>query len=313
MKVSVLIPMYNAEKYISDTIENVLNQTYLNIEIIIVDDGSTDNSYNIALTYASEKVKVFRQDNKGASAARNLAFAESSGDLIQYLDADDLLSFNKIKAQVELFQQINDKKAIIASGILLFEEDLMSTMAIPNLQMSTHSFNQPIDLFVDICFERNIVQSSIWLVHRDLIMESGGWDESLTLNDDGEFFFRVVGLSSGVYFSSKGVVFYRNTPQSLSKRVSEKAITSQLEATRSMVRVMLSLKDDKRVRAACVNYYMQYLTRFRSEYYTKEASADVKKLGYNINSFKKGRLHRVLYSVLGDDVVKKISNLYYKE
>ncbi len=311
MKVSVLIPVFNAEKYISATIENVLKQTYSDIEIVIVDDGSTDKSYEIAQTYQSEKIKVFRQENKGASAARNLAFEKSTGDLIQYLDADDLLSYNKIEAQVKLFESINDTRAIIASGIVLFDGDLMSSIAIPHKQMSTKSYNKPLDLLVDICCERNIVQSSIWLVHRDLIVEVGEWNEQLTLNDDGEYFFRVVAKSSGVYFCSQGVVFYRNTPQSLSKQVSEKAIKSQLEATRIMVREMRAMEDSERVRGAATNFYMQYLPRFKSDFYNEQAANDVKKLGFNIITFKKGRLHHLFYSVLGDNLAKKVSGLLH--
>lgn len=312
MKVSVLIPVFNGEKYISAAIENVLKQTYSDIEIIVVDDGSTDGSYDVALRYQSDKVKVYRQENKGASAARNLAFEKSTGELIQYLDADDLLSYNKIEAQVNLFRSINDKKAIVASGIILFDDDLMSSMSIPYKQMSTKVYNRPLDLLIDICCERNIVQSSIWLIHRDLIEQTGGWNEHLTLNDDGEYFFRVVARSSGVYFCSPGVVFYRNTPQSLSKQVSDKAVKSQLAATRIMVREMLALEDSKKVRGAATNFYMQYLTRFRNDYYTEQAASDVKKLGYNIYTFKKGPIHRLFYKVLGDSLAKKLSKLYYR-
>lgn len=312
MKVSVLIPMYNAGEYISTTIENVLKQTYSDIEIIIVDDGSTDKSYEIAQAYQSDKVKVFRQENKGASAARNYAFEQSAGELIQYLDADDLLSYNKIEAQVNLFKSINDKKAVIASGIVLFDGDLMSSAAIPHKQMSTNSFNKPLDLLIDICCERNIVQSSIWLVHRDLIAETGRWNEELSLNDDGEYFFRVVAKSHAVYFCSPGIVFYRNAPQSLSKQISDKAIKSQLTATRIMVKEMLALEDSKRVRSAAANFYMQYLPRFKSEFYNREAANDVKKLGYNINTFKKGRLHRIFYILLGDNLAKKVSGTLHR-
>lgn len=312
MKVSVLIPVFNAENYISATIENVLKQTYSDIEVVVVDDGSTDKSYEIAQSYQSDKVKVFRQDNKGASAARNLAFEKSTGALIQYLDADDMLSYNKIEAQVNLLKSIDNKKAIVASGIVLFDGDLMSSISIPHKQMSTKAYNKPLDLLIDICCERNIVQSSIWLVHRELIEEVGEWNEKLTLNDDGEYFFRVVARSQGVYFCSSGAVFYRNTPYSLSKQISETAIKSQLSATRIMVREMLALEDSKKVRGAATNFYMQYLTRFKSEFYNQQAATDIKKLGYNVNTFKKGRLHRVFYTILGDNLAKKLSGLYYR-
>lgn len=312
MKVSVLIPMYNAEKYISATIENVLKQTWSDLEIIIVDDGSTDNSYTLAKKYESENVHVYKQDNRGASAARNFALEKSTGELIQYLDADDLLSYNKIESQVNLYTKINDKNSIVASGILLFEGDVMETISIPCRQMSTNYYNKPIDLLVDICCEKHIVQSSIWLMHRDLLVKVGNWNEQLTLNDDGEYFFRVIGQSSGVYFCSQGAVFYRNTPQSLSKQMSQKAIESQLLATKIMARVMISLENSKRVRRACVNFYMQYVTRFHSDFYNERAAIEIKKLGFNIHTFKKNIIYKIAYSVLGQKIIKKLSKIYYK-
>lgn len=312
MRVSVLIPMYNAEKYISATIENVLKQTWSDLEIIIVDDGSTDNSYNIAKQYESSNIHIYQQKNKGASAARNLAFEKSTGELIQYLDADDFLSYNKIEAQVNLYNRVNDRNAIIASGILLFDGDIMETICIPHRQMSTDYYNKPIDLLVDICREKYIVQSSIWLMHRDLLNKVGGWNEKLTLNDDGEYFFRVVGQSSGVYFCSQGAVFYRNTPQSLSKQVSQKAIESQLLATQVMTEVVTKLENSRRAKGACVNFYMQYITRFHSEYYNEHAAIEIKKLGFNINTFKKDIFYKIAYSILGQKLIKKLSEIYHK-
>lgn len=304
--------MYNAEKYISATIDNVLKQTWTDIEVVIVDDGSTDRSYEIAKSYESDKVKVFRQENSGASAARNLAFSKCTGELIQYLDSDDFLSYNKIESQVEMYLSLNDPKAIIASGIVLFETDIMNSAAIPYRQMSTNLRNDPISLLIDICYERYIVQSSIWLLNRTLIEQSGGWNEQLSLNDDGEFFFRVVASASAVYFCSKGVVFYRNTPKSLSKQVSEKSIKSQLLSTRLMSEVVLARDNSRYARGAFVNYYMQYITRFdKNEYYVTEASRCISELGFNVDTFKKGRVYKLAYSILGKSILKNLSKKYY--
>ncbi|HZX58320.1 MAG TPA: glycosyltransferase family A protein, partial [Mucilaginibacter sp.] len=99
--VSIIIPVYNSEKHLAETISSALEQTWPNKEIIIVDDGSADNSLAIAKSFASENVKVFHQPNKGASAARNKGIQEAKGDYIQFLDADDLLMPNKIAAQVK--------------------------------------------------------------------------------------------------------------------------------------------------------------------------------------------------------------------
>jgi glycosyltransferase involved in cell wall biosynthesis len=99
--VSIIIPVYNSEIYLAECIESAINQIHSNTEIIIVDDGSTDNSLQIARNFENEKVRVLNQDNRGASAARNTGLKEAKGSYIQFLDADDLLSPDKIEEQIK--------------------------------------------------------------------------------------------------------------------------------------------------------------------------------------------------------------------
>src|SRR4029077_692185 len=99
--VSILIPAYNAEKWIADTISSALAQPWPRKEIIIVDDGSTDQTLSIARQFTSKTVSVIAQKNQGASAARNKAFQLCQGDYIQWLDADDLLSPDKVAKQLK--------------------------------------------------------------------------------------------------------------------------------------------------------------------------------------------------------------------
>src|SRR5262245_3615788 len=96
--VSILIPCFNAARFVAKTIESALDQTHKNIEIIVVDDGSTDNSAEVVANYGS--VQLLRQKNAGVTCARNVALRRSRGDFIQYLDADDLISPDKIERQL---------------------------------------------------------------------------------------------------------------------------------------------------------------------------------------------------------------------
>src|SRR2546421_1094622 len=100
--VSILIPAYNAEKWIGDSIKSALSQTWPQTEIIIVDDESSDNTLHIAKQYESRSVKVLTQPHAGASAARNKALSFAQGEYIQWLDADDLLAPDKISKQLRL-------------------------------------------------------------------------------------------------------------------------------------------------------------------------------------------------------------------
>ena len=114
--VSILIPCYNADKWLKETIESALSQTWSNKEIIIVDDGSTDNSLQIAKQFESNIVKVISQVNKGATAARNKAFEYARGDYIQWLDADDLLAPDKIEKQMREADSVGNPRILLSSS-----------------------------------------------------------------------------------------------------------------------------------------------------------------------------------------------------
>ena len=118
--VSILIPAYNAEKWVADTIRSAINQTWPNTEIIIVDDGSTDNTLAIAKTFESATVKVISQENTGSAEARNRALSYAQGDYIQYLDADDLLSADKIAIQMKKAEGGADSKVLLSGAMAKF-------------------------------------------------------------------------------------------------------------------------------------------------------------------------------------------------
>ncbi|MCD6661725.1 MAG: glycosyltransferase family 2 protein, partial [Lentimicrobium sp.] len=100
--VSIIIPAYNAERFIRETLDSVVNQTWPDIEVFVVDDGSRDKTVEIARTYESEKLKVFTQKNQGACVARNKGLSMSKGKYLQFLDADDVISLDKIEKQVQV-------------------------------------------------------------------------------------------------------------------------------------------------------------------------------------------------------------------
>jgi glycosyltransferase involved in cell wall biosynthesis len=252
--VSILIPVYNAEKYLAETIESCLKQTYKNIELILVDDGSTDNSLAIAKTYESEKVKVFTQPNSGACRARNLGFEKSSGDYIQYLDADDLLAPNKIEEQVHILE--NAGKDTIA-----FCGHTRCLKMFSNNQYFDESINKhylkPVDLIIDIIYGKGNIITHCWLTPRDLIIETGIWDEALVKNQDGDFFTRVLSISAAVVFTEKTCVYYRpsENKQSISSQNNLKAIKSELISSRNNQNLILNLRSDKYAKDALAYNY----------------------------------------------------------
>lgn len=100
-KVSVIIPVYNAEKYVADAVKSVLMQTYENLEILIIDDGSPDGSFEVCQSFDDSRIKIIRQENRGLSGARNTGIRHAVGDYLAFLDADDMWLPEKLEKHVQ--------------------------------------------------------------------------------------------------------------------------------------------------------------------------------------------------------------------
>lgn len=112
--ISIIVPIYNAEKYLSECLESLLNQTYSNLEIICINDGSTDNSLKIINSYAQKdsRIKVYSQSNQGVSKTRNFGIENANGEYIMFMDSDDTCSLNTIETSLEL-ARANDSDLVI--------------------------------------------------------------------------------------------------------------------------------------------------------------------------------------------------------
>lgn len=230
--VSIIIPVYNSEIYMAETILSALAQTWPYKEIIIIDDGSTDRSLSIAKSFESNNVKVYHQDNKGASAARNMGLKEAKGDFIQFLDADDLLSPDKITGQVKKLQQ-NPGKIVVCSTIH-FKDSSSYMDGIPSPYEESFLYNddEPVHFLIDLLggFRGNgsMIAVHSWLVPRGIIEKAGAWNEGLKVDDDGEFFCRVILNSRGI-IKTDGISYYRkynNDGESLSSQNNKEGIES---------------------------------------------------------------------------------------
>src|SRR5215469_10319808 len=124
-KVSILIPAYNAERFVAAALESAVNQTWSSTEVILVDDGSKDQTLAISKRYECSKVKIISEEHHNAAATRNRALRECQGDFIQYLDADDLLSPDKIENQLLLLRD-HPQHLSVPSAVYFFEGTLDS-------------------------------------------------------------------------------------------------------------------------------------------------------------------------------------------
>lgn len=130
--VSVIMPAYNAEKYINRSIDSILNQTYTNLELIIVEDCSTDNTYNRILMHQDSRIKLFKNEkNKGIAFSTNFAIKQSRGDYIALMDDDDIAALNRIDVTMDYLLNHEEVDIVGGAGIMIDENDNILAMHLP--------------------------------------------------------------------------------------------------------------------------------------------------------------------------------------
>jgi glycosyltransferase involved in cell wall biosynthesis len=212
--VSIIIPVYNAARILKQTIECALEQTHEPKEIIIVDDGSADKSFELAKAYESEKVKVIRQSNAGAAVARNTGLTHAKGDYIQFLDAGDLLTADKIEKQVKALHGEQNKIAVCNYKQFTTEDELKNGLY-PDQSTFIYSSDDPQDFLIALWGGKgqpNFIQTNCWLVPKQMIERAGGWRVYRCPDDDGDFFARVLLASKGIVYVPDVYNYYHTEP-----------------------------------------------------------------------------------------------------
>ena len=210
MKVSVIIPFYNSATLLTRTIDSIIAQTYTNIEVIMVDDGSTDDSYSIASKYINHYITVLKQCNAGASNARNKGLLYSKGDFIQFLDAGDVIDPNKIAVQLEALQK-NPEKLAVCKYKQFNVQDEITKSDYPDQSSFIYSCDNPQEFLINLWGgygKMNFIQTNCWLVPRKIIEKIGCWRAYRCPDDDGEFFARVILASKGIVYTPGVYNFY---------------------------------------------------------------------------------------------------------
>lgn len=318
--VSILIPCFNSERYIREAVESCLNQDYENIEIIVVNDGSTDQSIQKLKTFNDQRLKILHQKNQGASAARNKAYSNAKGKYIQFLDSDDLLSKTKVSSQVEILEK--EKPGIVAlSGTVYFQDHANPGSGRLADQWPHVDSDNPIAWLIELLGPESgsMVQTGAWLTPRTITDKIGPWDLSIcpTPIDDGEYFSRVVLASCGIRKSGNGVNFYRQYRfhKSLSAQGSSAFAWGHFRSLKKMESNLYALTNDIRAKKAFARLYKDLA--FRSypicPDVTKAALEHARNLGYEsfapVFPTKAGQL---LCGLFGWKITKRLNYIYHK-
>ena len=259
--VSILISAYNAEDWIGYTLQSAVAQTWPRKEIIVVDDGSTDGTAELARKFASRGVTVVSTKNGGLSAGQNCAYRLSQGDYIQFLDADDLLAPDKIERQLAALTPSDSKRILLSSPWAPFYYRTRHARFVRN---SLWRDLTPVEWLLRKMGENIHMQNATWLVSRELAEAAGPWDEGLQYDQDGEYFARVLLASDRTRFVPETGIYYRLTGSSSISYIgnSDKKKESLLRSMKLHIRYLFSLEDSERVRKACLTYLQNWYHQF---------------------------------------------------
>ena len=262
--VSILIPAYNAGEWIADTLQSAIAQTWGRKEVIVVDDGSKDQTAEVARQFASRGVAVVSKDNQGAAAARNDALRLAQGDYIQWLDADDLLAPDKIERQLSSLRETDTRRILLSSGWAHFNYRTTPARFVPTPLWQDLS---PIEWLLTKMGHNLHMQTATWLTSRELVEAAGPWDTRLLGDDDGEYFCRVLFASEGTRFVREARVFYRTTPSSRLSYIgaSDRKKDAMVTSMKLHIQYLRSLEDSDRVRRACLTYLQNWYPNFYPE------------------------------------------------
>ena len=288
--VSILIPAYNAEDWISYTLESAVGQTWPRKEIIVVNDGSTDGTEEVAKRFASRQLKVVSTENRGLSSAVNQAYSLSQGDYIQELDSDDLLAPDKIERQLHALKEGDGKRTLLSSPWGYFYYRTRRARFVRNSLWNDLS---PVEWLLRKMGENLHMQNATWLVSRELAEAAGPWDENLHYDQDGEYYCRVLMAAEETRFVAGARIFYR---ASSSNRISyigssDKKRVSLLRSLKLHVRYLRSLEESERVREACLNYLQTWSGQFYPE--RPDMFVEIQALAVELGGhLEEPRLHR---------------------
>ncbi len=201
--VSVIVPLYNAEKYIEETMESILNQTYKNIEIVIVDDGSKDQSSSIVKNFKKkypEQIKYISQENQGVSVARNTGIENANGEYISFLDSDDLWHSTKIEKQIESMHK-NNMNACYCGFMNFYEETGEKVENTTNFVKG--------NMTKAFLTHQVFAQTSTWIFKKSIVMNHNiRFTPGCSWGEDLEFLFKLMSVTN-VCYVDEYLTYYR--------------------------------------------------------------------------------------------------------
>jgi len=316
-KISIIIPTYNYAQYICEAIESVLNQTYKDFEIIVVDDGSTDNTKEVIKPYLN-KIKYIYQQNSGPSSARNRGIKEAKGEYIAFLDADDIWLPQKLELQIK-FMEKEKEVGLIFSDMILFNEKgiiknsfLKQKLFFNKLPIKPLSSTEKViyDNVFNALLQENFIPTNTVIAKKECFNKVGFFDETLFSVEDRDMWLRI-GLFYDIGFINFPLVLTRFHETNISAN-QELALKSRLKVMKKFLNYSnLPIKSKKIIKQTINKIYFDlgYLY-FTCEKFSLSRIYFRKFLKKNPFMFKPWIY--ILLSVLPTSAIRKLKNLKEK-
>lgn len=304
--VSVIMPCYNAAGFISAAIQSVLDQTYTNFELIIVNDGSTDKSEEEIKKFDDKRIRYFRQENKGQCMASNFGISQARGEYIKFFDADDVLGSEHLEAQMK---RLNGSKTSVASCAWgrFYDDNPNSAKFVPE---TVWKDMKPIDWLKAALLQKyDMMGAWVWMIPAPLLKLAGGWDERLSLNNDFEFSIRLLLHSEEVLFAENAKFYYRSgLAHTLSQVRSRKRFEEGLLSTDLGCSYLLDRDSSPEMKRICANRYQEWLYRIYPYFpdLEKEVQQKINDLGGSDRIMDGGKVSRMISATLGWKANKRI-------
>jgi glycosyltransferase involved in cell wall biosynthesis len=245
--ISVIIPAYNAEKTIQETIESVLDQTFQDFELIVINDGSTDRTLEIISSFTDSRLQVFSFPNSGAQKSRNVGLSKSSGEYIAFLDADDLWNPDKLELQLKALKE-NPEAAVAYSWTDYIDESSHF------LYQGFHKSPQG-DIYPLLLVKNYLENGSNPLMTRQALSEIGGFDESLSGGQDWDLYLRLAARYKFVSVPQVQIL-YRLSPNSISSNILRQESACLLVLSRAFSNAPSSLQHIKKQSLSHLYFYL---------------------------------------------------------
>lgn len=303
--VSILIPCRNAAPWLEACLDSAFAQTWPDKEIILVDDGSADGSAEIAARYLPRGLRLIQGPARNASSARNAALRAATGEWIQFLDADDVLAPDKVGLQMEA-ALAHPEAALLSASWGAFRENPQDAVFHPSLLDRDLSGVEYLQLHWETGAMR---QPAAWLARRRLLDSIGPWDETLTLNDDGEYFARAALAAGSILHVGAAKAYHRQGHSGrLSSRRDPAALDSLFRSVAAATDALLKADGSERTRRACAHAWKCAAFELHPENTRRSQQAwqRSRELGGSNRPFPAGPAFEAASAVLGWRMAKRL-------